>query len=91
MLLGKTMSSKQTSELLVVGHTFKFSTPEAEAGGGRGRVQGQRDLLNEFQYSQSYTGKPCLIKQNNKTKNSINKRINESNKLAEKLPVPFNR
>lgn len=35
MLFGKTMSSKQTGELgwVVAGHTFKFSTLEAEAGG----------------------------------------------------------
>jgi hypothetical protein len=49
----------------VVAHAFNLSTREAEAGGSLNLRPG---LQSEFQDSQGYTEKPCLINQKQKQK-----------------------
>jgi hypothetical protein len=58
----------------VVAHTFNPSIERQRQADFR--VRGQPGLQSEFQDSQDYTEKPCLEKQNKKTKNKqTNKKI----------------
>jgi hypothetical protein len=49
-------------------------------------VRGQHGLLSEFQDSQGYTEKPCLIKKNNNNNNNNNFSISETAKRLYVLP-----
>jgi hypothetical protein len=67
----------------MVAHAFNPSTWEAEAGGFLSLRQ--PGLQSEFQYSQGYTEKPCLKKQN-KTKQNKTKQ-NKTNKTKNKKKI----
>ena len=83
----KKYTTESFSIWTMVVHAFNSSR------GGRGKwdlwVWSQPGLLSEFQDSQSYTEKPCIIKQ--PTNQSINQRSKQTNKHAIDSPNSINR